>query len=203
MSEHVPSQRPVAVRSAAGLLVAMATVGVAYAVAGLLAMDGTVARFRSATTDLPDRGAVDGVVTLLRATTALTAVLAVAVGALLVALALGLLTGRAGARVATWVVCGLGLLAGIGAVALLVGQRLTPFRLDVDQHSTAVLLNALTDAYPEGWVAVNAGLSIGQALGYLVVAVLLALPSANAHHRRRPVSRPASRSFFAYSTPPE
>jgi hypothetical protein len=180
----------------------MATIGVAYAVAGLLTMDGTVARFRSATTDLPDRGAVDGVVTLVRATAVLATVLAVAVGALLVALALGLLAGRAGVRVASWVVCAFGLLAGVGALALLVGQRLTPFRLGADEHDTAALLNALTAAYPDWWIALNAGLSIGQALGYLVVAVLLALPSVNAYHRRRPVSRPAPRPFAAYPVPP-
>ncbi|MFI6821232.1 hypothetical protein ACIBJE_09775 [Micromonospora sp. NPDC050187] len=201
MSEQ-PPRRPPVVRFAAGLLVTMATVGGAYAVAGLLTLDGTVARFRSATTDAPDRGAVDGVVTLVRTATVLTAVLAVAVGALLVALALGLLAGRAGVRVAAWVVCGLGLLAGCGALALVFVQRSTPFRLDADERTAAVLLNALTDAYPNGWIALNAGLSVGQALGYLVVAVLLALPSVNAHHRQRPVSRPAPRQFPAHPVPP-
>ncbi|MEV0324835.1 hypothetical protein AB0H63_00080 [Micromonospora echinospora] len=201
MSEQ-PPRRPPVVGFAAGLLVTMATVGVAYAVAGLLTVDGTVTRFRSATMDAPDRGAVDGVVTLVRTTTVLTAVLAVAVGALLVALALGLLAGRAGTRVATWVVCGLGLLAGGGALALVVAQRFTPFRLDADERTAAVLLNALTEAYPNGWVPLNAGLSIGQVLGYLVVAMLLALPSVNAYHRQRPAYRPAPRQSAAHPVPP-
>ncbi|MEU4565981.1 hypothetical protein [Micromonospora sp. NPDC023956] len=201
MSEQ-PPRRPPVVGFAAGLLLTMAAAGVAYAVAGLLALDGTVARFRSATADAPDRGAVDGVVTLVRTTTVLTAVLAVAVGAMLVALALGLFAGRSGTRTATWVVCGLGLLAGCGAFVLVVGQRLTPLRLDADERTVAMLLNALTDAYPHGWIPLNVGLSIGQVLGYLVVAVLLALPSVNAYHRRRPASRPVPRLFTAQAAPP-
>ncbi|SCL16172.1 hypothetical protein [Micromonospora inyonensis] len=201
MSEQFPPRRPPVVGFAAGLLVTMATAGVAYAVAALVTLDGTVARLRSTTTDVPDRGAVDGLVTLVRTTAVSTALLAVAVGALLVALAVGLLAGRAGVRVTTWVVCGLGLLAGGGALALLVGQRLVPFRLDADEGTTAQLLNALTDAYPDGWIPLNAGLSVGQVLGYLVVAVLLALPSVDAHHRRRPASGPAPREFPGHSVP--
>ena len=56
---------------------------------------------------------------------------------LLAGLALGLLAGRAGARVATWVVCGLGLLAGCCGLAVLVGQRAAPLQLGSERPVTA------------------------------------------------------------------
>lgn len=191
MSAQVPPRRPATVRLAAGLLVGMATTGVMYAAANLMALDGTVARFRSATIDVPDQGMVDAVVTLVQAATVLGGVVAVLVGALLVALALGLLADRTGARGATWAVCGLGLSAGVTALVLLVGQRLVPLRLDPDEPTAARLLNTLAQAYPDGWLPLNAGLSIAQTLGYLVVGLLLVRPSVESDPRRQPVSRPA------------
>ncbi|WDZ86143.1 hypothetical protein [Micromonospora cathayae] len=190
MSDQVPPRRPAAVVLAAGLLVGMAVAGLANAAAGLLTLDGTATRFRAATTDVADRSAVDAVATLVGVFTVLAAVLAVVVAVLLFALALGLLARRNAVRVTTWVVAGLGLLAGCGALAVLVGQRTIPFRLDRDEATTAVLFDALTSAYPAWWIPLNAGLSVGQVLGYLVVATLLALPTANAYYRRRPPTPP-------------
>ncbi|MGC5017400.1 hypothetical protein [Micromonospora sp. DT47] len=182
--DQVPARRPVAVTLAAAVLALMALCAGAYAVAALLALGGTVDRFRAAaagTTAGPDD--VDGVVLLVRAVTIVSAVLTVLVGVLLVGLAAGLLARRAGARVATWVVCGLGLLCGCCGLATLVVQRTSPLR--TDDGTAEQLTGLLGDAYPSWWLPVNGGLSVGQALGYLVVALLLVLPAANAWFRPR------------------
>ncbi|SCE71780.1 hypothetical protein GA0074696_0415 [Micromonospora purpureochromogenes] len=188
--DQAPARRPAAVTLAAAVLGLMALAAGAYAVAALLALGGTVDRLRSAaagTTAGPDD--VDGVVTLLRVTTILSAVLTVLVGLLLIGLAAGLLAGRRGARVATWVVAGLGLLCGCCGLAALVGQRAGPLR--TDEQSTVELLGLLGDAYPSWWLPLNGALSVGQVLGYLVVAVLLALPAANGWFgRARPTPPP-------------
>ncbi|MEE3919153.1 hypothetical protein V2I01_14525 [Micromonospora sp. BRA006-A] len=121
----------------------------------------------------------------LRGSTVLAAVLGVLAGLLLAGLALGLLAGRSGARTATWVVAGTGLLCGCCGLAVLVGQRAAPLRLGADDRITAELLGLVGDAYPSWWIPVNATLSVAQILGYLVVAVLLTLPPSGAFLRRR------------------
>ncbi|MDO3706034.1 hypothetical protein Q3W71_30630 [Micromonospora sp. C28SCA-DRY-2] len=192
--DQAPARRPAVVSLAAAVLAVMAVAALGYAVAGLLALGGAVAEFRSAaagTSARPDE--IDGMVTLLRVSTVLTAVVSLLVGLLLAGLALGLLTGRSGARVGTWVVSGLGLVFGCCGLAVLVGQRAAPLRLGADERATAELLALLGDAQPGWWLPVNAGLSVGQVLGYLVVAALLALPAANAWFRRRPPVDPTAR----------
>ncbi|GAA2701747.1 hypothetical protein ACFY2R_00505 [Micromonospora olivasterospora] len=190
--DQVPARRPAVVGLAAAVLLLMAVGALAYAIVGLVALGGTVDRLRATargTAAGPEE--VDGVVTLLRSVVVASAVLTVLVGALLVGLALGLLARRNGARVGAWVVCGLGLLAGCCGLAALVGQRAAPLRLGGGEPATAELLGLLGDAYPSWWVPVNAALSVGQALGYVVVAALLALPAANAWFRRpRPAPVP-------------
>nr|WP_204341727.1 hypothetical protein [Micromonospora terminaliae] len=174
------------------MLLLMAVGAVAYAVASLLVTAGTVDRFREAARATgASGGEIDGVASLLRGSTVLSAVLGVLVALLLLGLALGLLSGRAGARVATWVVAGLGLFCGCCALAVLVGQRAAPLRLGADERVTADLLARVGDAYPDWWIPVNAALSVAQILGYLVVAALLTLPSAGAFFHRRAPRPPA------------
>ncbi|SCL64707.1 hypothetical protein [Micromonospora chersina] len=188
---QAPPRRPGAVVSAAALLLLMAVGAVAYAVANLLVTAGTVDRFREAARATgAGSGEIDGVASLLRGSTVLSAVLGVLVALLLVGLALGLLSGRGGARVTTWVVAGLGLFCGCCGLAVLVGQRAAPLRLGADDRVTADLLARVGDAYPGWWIPVNAAVSVAQILGYLVVAALLTLPTAGAFFHRRP-PRPA------------
>ncbi|MGC4860086.1 hypothetical protein [Micromonospora sp. DT41] len=186
--ESVPARRPAVVLLAATVLLVMAVVALAYAVVGLGTVGGTVDAFRQAARDTSaTTQQIDDVVTLLRVSMVLSAVVAALSALVLVGLALWLLTGRPGARVATWVVCGLGLLAGCCSVAVLVGERSAPLRLGADERATAELLGLIGDAYPSWWIPLNAGLSAGQGLGYLVVATLLVLPAASAwfgRHRR-------------------
>ncbi|MEV1331799.1 hypothetical protein AB0J20_19750 [Micromonospora costi] len=186
---QAPARRPGVVALATAVLLLMAVVAFAYAVTGLLVLGGTIDRFRAAaagTTATADQ--VDGVVALLRASGVLSAVLGVLAALLLAGLAIGLGTGRPGARVATWVICGLGLLCGCCGLALLVGQRAAPLQLGEGEQATEALLALVADAYPTWWIPLNGGLSVGQALGYLVVATLLVLPAANVWFRRRPVA---------------
>ncbi|MEV5691023.1 hypothetical protein [Micromonospora globbae] len=200
--QPVPARRPATVTLATTVLLLMAVLALAYVVVGLLVVGGTVDRFRSAasgssaTTD-----DIDGVVALLRTSAVLAAVINVLAAVLLAVLALGVAGGRPGARVATWVVCGLGLLCGCCGLTVLVVQRSTPLRLGADDQATAELLNLVGDAYPPWWIPLSAGLSVGQALGYLVVAVLLALPAANVWFRRRPPA-PSVPPGFPPSVPP-
>nr|WP_228531875.1 hypothetical protein [Micromonospora sp. ANENR4] len=169
------------------MLLAMAVGAVAYAVVNLAVGGGTVGRFRDAAAERTGAsgGDIDQVAGLLRGSTVLAAVLGVLAGLLLAGLALGLLAGRSGARTATWVVAGTGLLCGCCGLAVLVGQRAAPLRLGADDRITAELLGLVGDAYPSWWIPVNATLSAAQILGYLVVAVLLTLPPSGAFLRRR------------------
>jgi hypothetical protein len=158
-------RRPASVASASALLIVMAVIGLGYAVATLAIAPGTVDRFRA------DAGGanstdVDGFVTVLWLGAALGAVLAVILFALYVVLALGLRRGSNAARIATWVVAGLGLLAGCATTATMAVQRSG----DPVQGSLSA---ALSDAYPGSWIPLNVSLAIAQMLGYVIVGVLL------------------------------
>ncbi|MGC5305905.1 hypothetical protein [Micromonospora zamorensis] len=189
--ESAPARRPAVVLMAAGALLVMAVAALAYAVVDLVVLGGTVDAFRTAARDTsanPEQ--IDDVVTLLRASAVLSAVVAALSAPVLAGLALGLLAGRNGARVATWVVSGLGLLAGCCSVAVLIGERAAPLQLGSGEQAVAELLGLIGDAYPSWWIPLNAGLSVAQGLGYLVVATLLALPAANAWFGRHRSTAP-------------
>ncbi|MFC4016732.1 hypothetical protein ACFOW4_02070 [Micromonospora sp. GCM10011542] len=196
--QSAPARRPAVVALATAVLLLMAVAALAYAVVGLAVLGDTVDAFRAAARDTSaSREQIDDLVTLLRASVVLAAVVAVLGAVLLAGLGPGLLIGRSGVRVATWVVCGIGLLAGCCSLAVLVGERTAPLRLGADERATAELLGLVSDAYPSWWIPVNAGLSVGQGLGYLVVATLLALPAANAWFGRH-----RSPSTVPYQPPP-
>jgi hypothetical protein len=192
-----PAGRPAPVVVAAAVLSLMAAVGLAHAIAGLASLNGIVDRFRATT--VASQSDVGTTVALLRGAVVIATVVAVVMAVLLVVLALGILQGSSGARIATWVVCVLGLLCGCGGLTALVVQRAVPWTFSADNQVAADLVGALTSAYPPWWIGVGAGLSVAQALGYLVVAVLLALPAATAFFGRRP---PAYGQRPTPSTPP-
>ncbi|MEU8180406.1 hypothetical protein AB0B85_25855 [Micromonospora sp. NPDC049044] len=193
--ESASARRPAVVLSAAAVLWVMAVSALVYTVVDLMVLGGTLDAFRSAARDTsasPEQ--IDDVVTLLRASAVLSAVVSALSAPVLAGLALGLLTARNGVRVATWVVSGLGLLGGCCSAAVLIGERAAPLQLGADDQALAELLGLIGDAYPSWWIPLNAGLSVGQGLGYLVVALLLALPAANAWfgHRRSTTPPPPS-----------
>ncbi|MEU5551711.1 MULTISPECIES: hypothetical protein [unclassified Micromonospora] len=185
--EQAPPRRPAVVVTAVVVLVVMAVGAFGYAVTGLSAVGGTVSRFRAAAVGTSaDSAQVDAMVTLLRGVVVGAAVLSVLAALLLAGLAVGLAGRRPAARVSTWVVAGLGALLGCCGIGALLIQRATPLDFGDDQ-AAAELVALVADAYPSWWIPVTTTLSVGQVLGYLVVAVLLAMPSANAWFRRHPV----------------
>jgi hypothetical protein len=171
-----PGRRPATVTAAAALLAVMAVVGLGYAAATIAVTPGVVARFRGAAR-AADAAEVDGYVTVVWLGAALGAVLAVVLVALYVVLALGLRRGSRASRVATLVVCGLGLVGGcvVGATGVAESAATVP---------GGSLAAVLTGAYPRGWLAVNIAVAAGQMAGYVVVAILL-LVSPGAHFARR------------------
>lgn len=179
-----PTRRPAAVTAAAAVLAAMAAAGLANAVVGLLNLQGITDRLRTAAdaTDA-DGSNVEGLVAALRIGLAVGLIIALVVAVLLVVLAVGLVRASVGARIATWVVCGLGAFCGVCGLAVVVGQRLVPLNAD---SSDADALRALTDAYPGWWLGLNSALAAAQTIGYLLVALLLVLPAANRYFGQRP-----------------
>jgi hypothetical protein len=183
------ARRPVAVTLASALLALMALAGLGYATATLVVVPGTLDRFRDAATG-QDSADVDGYVTGVWIGAALAMVLAVILFALYIVLALGLRRGSNGTRIATWVVCGLGVLSGCGSTVAVVAQRSG----DGDPGTLGV---TLSEAYPSDWIGLNLSLSIAQMVGYLVVAVLL-LAGTREHFRRRAPGTPAPTAPQAY-----
>jgi len=181
-----PAGRPWAVTGAAAVMILMAVVGLAYAIAALLNMDGIVARFQTAAAQTDARRPdIDAMALFLRGSLIVTTLVNVVAALALTALALLILRGSNAARVATWVVSALGLICGCGGVLVVIVERAVQLRLPDDGAASANLLRALADAYPSWWVWVSGVLAGGQSVGYLVVALLLALPAANAFFRRR------------------
>lgn len=185
-----PAPRPAVVTLAAAVMVVMGIVGLVNALAGLATMQGIVERFRIAAqrTDASPSD-IDAISAFGWMTVIVAAVVGVVLAVLLTVLAVGNLRGSNGARIATWIVCGLGLICGCCGLVVAIGQSAVPVSTAAGDRVTQDLLRALTEEYPPWWVWLNAGLSAAQALGYLVVALLLALPAANAFFRRTPAQR--------------
>jgi hypothetical protein len=193
-----PARRPAVVTVAAGLLLVMALAGILHAVYAVASLAGIAQRFRTAAAGATDSD-IDLVVAAARAGVLTTAGLGTVVAVLLALLAFGIWRGSTGARVATWVVSGLGLLCGCLSLGAVLIQRSVPVEVD---PAAADLIEALVSAYPSGWVALSGILSAAQTLGYLVVAVLLALPPAGSFFRRhRPASRRPQTPFPAPYAP--
>lgn len=189
MSYPEPARRPAAVTAAVVLLALMAVVAVAYAVAGLFVLFRTVNAVRLAAGSAASSDEVDAVVALVTVWTVAGALISLLAGVLLAVLAGLVRAGRSGARVATWVVAGLGVVAGCCGLTGLGGMRAFPMQPSDEDRSTVELLAQVSEAYPGWWIPLGASLSVGQVLGYLGVAMLLALPPA-AGWFRRPVPSP-------------
>ncbi|MDG4822305.1 hypothetical protein O7635_10625 [Asanoa sp. WMMD1127] len=190
-----PRRPPGTVRGAAGVLIAMAVGGLVYGGLGLALMPGIVDRFRAAAAvaGVPADD-IDGGSQLLRGVPIAAAFVSVVAAVLLVALAVGIVRGHAAVRIAAWVVCGLGLVGGCLAALFGVGQRVGSFSDDL-------VLSAIEQAHPTWWPWTSAILSVLQMVGYLLVALLLAAPSARAWFQRTP-SLPPSHTGAPPPPPP-
>jgi hypothetical protein len=168
-----PSGRPSVVSAAAVLLWVMAAVGLIYAVVTLAVVPGTISRFRDAIGGTVNElqqfnGGTDpdtyvGVVWL---GAAIALVLAVILFALYIVLGIALRRGSNTARIATLVICGLGAVAGAGALLALAIER-------GGDPAPWSLGEQLTRAYPSGWLGVNITLATSQIIAYVLVAVLV------------------------------
>jgi hypothetical protein len=155
----------VPVTLAAVVLTLMALVGFAYAIATISTAPGTVSRFRAAAVGAASTD-IDGYVSVIWIGAAIGTVLAVILFALYIVLALGLRRGSNASRIATWVVGGLGLLAGCASTVTVLLERSG----DGDPQSLGA---ALSGAYPSSWIGLNLSLAIAQMVGYVIVALLL------------------------------
>jgi hypothetical protein len=160
-------QRPLPASLAALVLQAMAVVGLIYAVVTIVTAPGSVSRFRDAAAGAAAED-VDGYVSVIWIGAAIGLILALILVALYIVLALGLRRGSNAARIATWVVCGLGLLAGLGSTITVLVQR------SGDSHPQS-LAAALSGSYPSYWIHLNLTLAIAQVAGYVVVGLLVLL----------------------------
>ncbi|GIF50387.1 hypothetical protein Afe04nite_49260 [Asanoa ferruginea] len=190
-----PRRRPGAVVGAGGVLLLMAFGSVLYGATGLALMPGIIDRFQAAAfTAGVTVDEIDSATRLLRGVPIAAAFVGVVGAVLLVVLAIGTLRGNSAVRVAAWVVCGVGLVGGGLAAVFGFAQR-------IGSWSDDAVIQALTAAHPGWWLWTSAVLSVLQALGYVVVALLLASPAANAYFRRTP-SLPPGPTGSAPPPPP-
>jgi hypothetical protein len=178
-------RRPAAVTIAAGLMLLMALLGVVGAVASLAMMNRLVDRFRerAARTDAT-ANEIDTIAGIIRGFSIISAIVGTLIALVLVGLAVGNLRGSNASRIATWVLCGIGILCGCCGLFGVLAQNNFTFSGTSDDRTAEELGRALADASPGWWTALSGALSVGQALGYIAVAVLLALPAANAFFRK-------------------
>ncbi|WP_203716232.1 hypothetical protein [Asanoa siamensis] len=173
---------PGVVRAAAAVLSLMAIGGLAYGAIGLALMPGIVDNFQNAAAaaGLPSAD-IDGGTTVLRGVPMAAAFVSVVATVLLAVLAVGTLRGNPAVRIATWIVCALGLVSG--GLAAVFG-----FVQQAGSFGDEAVLAAMGEAHPGWWPWTSVALSLLQALGYVVVALLLATPAANGYFRRTPAA---------------
>ncbi|GAA0427147.1 hypothetical protein Aca07nite_36120 [Actinoplanes capillaceus] len=161
-AEPPAAPRPATVTLAVALLWAMAVAGLTYAVGMVAVTPGVVGRFR----DAAGSEAAENFVSVVWLISALALVLALLVVALFAVLGIALRRGSRLARAVTLGVCGLGILGGCGTLAVLAAER-------SGEALPGSVGEALSEAYPEGWIVLNIAVAVAQVIGYLVVGVLL------------------------------
>ncbi|GLY07226.1 MULTISPECIES: hypothetical protein [Actinoplanes] len=185
--------RPTAVTAAVALLWTLAVAGLVYAVGGVAVAVSADSRFRELAGSSEQ---VENLVSVIWLGAALAAVAAVVLLGLFVVLGLGLRRGNRIARGVTLGVCGIGALAGLGTLATIAVQR-------SGEALPGTMGAALGEAYPGGWIALNAVVAGVQVLGYLVVGVLVLTAPGSHFGTVAETSSFESHSAWtgAYSTP--
>ena len=189
MAQPVAQRRPGVVTAAAATMIVVAAAGLASVIGLLVAAAQFNDRYRplAVATDarLADINDVGDAIRSVMGTLAIATFLAAVAFAVL---AVGVLRRSNALRITTWVLIAGGLLCGCsqGISAITAGTTITyngdPERLDVASQLTA----AVQDALP-GWLSALLGtVAVVQVIGYILVAILLGLPPANAYFRRTP-----------------
>jgi len=179
---------PAVVATAAVILVVLAVIGLINAIVSIASLGSTVARFRELARRVGvSAEKVDDQVTQLRVQTVLGAAVGLLIAVLLLVLAYFLLKASNPARITTWVLCGVGALcACCGGAGLVLLKNLDRISVEGDRSAQEQvdLARAMADAVPGWQVGVGGTASVLQLLGYLAVAILLAMPAANAFFRK-------------------
>ncbi|MEV0267269.1 hypothetical protein AB0H43_00645 [Hamadaea sp. NPDC050747] len=179
---------PAVVVTAAIVLFVLGLLGLINGIVSLASLGSTVDRFRVLADGLgvsPQK--IDDQITQLRVQTILGGVIGLLIALVLLALAYFLLKGSNAARITTWVLCGLGALcsccSGVGLIFL---ANLDRINVEGDQQAQEQvdLARAMADAVPGWQVGFGGTAAVLQLLGYLAVAILLAMPAANAFFRK-------------------
>jgi hypothetical protein len=184
------------VAAAAGILVILGVLGLLNAVASVVSLGTTTDRFYQLARGVAGATAsdIDNQINQLRLQTIIGAIIGAVIAALLIGLAFWLMKGSNTARIITWILCGIGALcaccSGIGLFAL---SSLNRVQVSGDQQAEkkVELAKALIDSIPGWQKGLGGTVAVLQLLGYLAVAILLALPAANAFFRKAtPVWQP-------------
>lgn len=184
-----PRERPTVVTLAGALMMVTAGLALIGAIVILATVGQVVDRFRGeAELSNASRVDIDNLATGIQALMIGTAVLMVIGALVLVGLAFGVLHGSNVARILTWLATALGLVCGCCGILSTIGQtNVTSFgTANTNNQIADDLGRALQDAYPTWWLVFNGSLSALQMLGYIAIAVLLAMPAANEYFRRQP-----------------
>ena len=120
----------------------------------------------------------------MRASYILGMLFTILLAVVLAGLAFGLLRGSNGARIATWVISGVAILCDCCSSIVFLGAGGINITSNGNSDMSSQLAQARLDAFPAWFLATGGGISLLQLLGYIAVAVLLALPAANAFSRK-------------------
>jgi hypothetical protein len=195
-SSPAPRKAPMVVTVASAILFILGLLGLLNGILSLIGLGTTTDRFhelgRRVANATPQD--IDNQVTQLRVQTIVGAIIGLLIALLLIGLAFWLLKGSNTARIITWVLCGIGALcaccSGVSLFALSGLNRVTVSG-DAQAEKQVDLAKALVDSVPGWQKGLGGTVSVLQLLGYLAVAILLALPAANAFFKRvAPVWQP-------------
>ncbi|GAA1748107.1 hypothetical protein [Luedemannella helvata] len=202
-----PARRPVPVTLAAILMLVGAAFGLTNGIASLVGADSIADDFqRRAVRGGAPMATVNDVADGLRAGLMLSGVLHILLAIVVGLLAMFVLRGVNAARIGTWVLIAVSVCCG-GCGSLFTFSTFGTEDLslsveNVSEETAQVMGRALHDAVP-GWLAAtNGGLGCLQVLGYLAVAVLLALPAANRYFRKPPMPWQSPEGGWPQGPPP-
>lgn len=180
---------PGVVTAASAILFVLGVLGLINAILSLIGLGTTTDRFNELARRVANAtpSDIDNQVNQLRVQTIIGAVIGGLIAILLIFLAIWLVKGSNTARIITWVVCGIGALcACCSGTSLFALSSLNRLEVNGDQQAEKQvdLAKAMVDAVPGWQKGVGGTVAVLQLLGYLAVAILLALPAANAFFRK-------------------
>lgn len=184
-----PGKPPVVVAVASAILFILGVLGLLNSVLSLVSLGTTTDRFNELARRVANATPrdIENQINQLRVQTIIGAVIGALIAVLVIFLAFWLMKGNNTARIITWVVCGIGALcACCGGLSLFALNAINRVEVSGDEQTEKQvdLAKALVDSVPGWQKGLGGTVSILQLLGYLAVAILLALPAANAFFRR-------------------